>query len=115
MSRKIIIYSVIIAAVIMSLTLYCIHDALKKSYEMHECNHQLVEITRLLHNKIDRNLKESQYLVSNSEDQEKEKLEAENLGLRRQNEKLTIELLNMFNLLRGREVPANKPASKIEI
>jgi len=60
-------------------------------------------------------LKEIEYIFSNSEDREKLELSAENFELMRQNEKLVRELLNIFNLLRGREMPIYKPLGKVKI
>ena len=87
----------------------------RKTDEIHQCSHQLMDASVSIHKKTERNLKETQHAISNSEDREKFELIAENLELMWQNEKLIRELLNMFNLLRGREMPLSRPSGKTNI
>ena len=114
-SGKKLLYAVIFMAMFMSLTLYYMLDTMQKIYEIHQCSHQLVDASVSINKKTERNLKETQHAVSNSEDREKFELIAENLELMWQNEKLIRELLNMFNLLRGREMPLSRPSGKTNI
>lgn len=115
MNKNKLFYGVIFVAMAISLNLYYIWDTQRKFYEMHECGHQLADASLSIHKKTERNLNEIKYIISNSEDREKFELIKENLELMWQNEKLIKELLNMFNLLRGREMPLSEPSGKASI
>lgn len=114
MNGKKIIYAVIFLATIVSLVYY-IRDTDRKFFEMNKCAHSLVEVALSVKAQVERKMKEIEYIISNSEDQEKMKLIAENLELKWQNEKLIRELLAMFSLLRGQEVPSSRPLGEINM
>ena len=114
-NKKIIIYSFIFLVITSLLNLYFIGDSQRKFYDMHKCSHQLVQISESMREKIDRNFKEIQNRVANSEKLENLELEMENLELKRQNEKLILGLFNMFNILKGREMPLSKPQGKVRV
>lgn len=115
MSEKKLSYLGIFVSIAISLNLYYIWDAERKVFEMNQCNYDLVEVALSAKAQSERNLKEIQYAISNSEDGEKLELIGKNLELQWQNEKLVRELLNMFTLLRGMEMPLNNPPGKTSI
>ena len=115
MKEKRLFYLGIFVAIIIALNLFGIWDSQRKFYHMHECGHQLVNINESMQKKMDRNLKEIQDRVANSEKLENLELEMENLELRRQNEKLILGLFNMFNILKGREMPLSKSQNRVKI
>ena len=112
---KKLLYAAIFMAMLMFLNLYYIWYTQRKFYEIHQCGHQLTDVSLSISRKVDRNLKEFGHLISNSEDGEKLHLIEENLELMWQNEKLVKELINMFSLLRGREMPLSRSLGKINI
>lgn len=114
MSGKKIIYPIIFLAVMMS-NLYYIWDTERRSNATHQYEYQLVEVALSVKEQVERKLKEIKYIISNSEDREKLELAAENLELKWQNEKLIRDLLIMFNLLKGREMPLNRPSGRTNI
>ena len=115
MSEKKLFYLGLFIMIGLLLNLYYIWDAEQKVFEMHQCEHVLVDVALSTKAQVNRDLKEIKHIISNSEDREKLEMIGENLKLRWQNEKLARELLNMFNLLRGREMPVYKPLGKVKI
>lgn len=115
MSRREWFLIVVFVIIAFGLNTYKIQYVSEKTDEMHQCTHQLVQDSVSIHKGTQRNLKEIQYVVSNSEDGEKLQLIEENLELKWQNEKLTRDLLNMFNLFRGRDIPLVKPLGKTNV
>ena len=115
MSRREWFIIVVFVIIAFGLNTYKIQYVSEKTDEIHQCSHQLMDASVSIHKKTERNLKETQHAISNSEDREKFELIAENLELMWQNEKLIKELLNMFNLLRGREMPLSRPSGKTNI
>lgn len=115
MSRREWFIIVVFVIIAFGLNTYKIQYVSEKTDEIHQCSHQLMDASVSIHKKTERNLKETQHAISNSEDREKFELIAENLELMWQNEKLIRELLNMFNLLRGREMPLSRPSGKTNI
>jgi len=115
MKEKRLFYLGVFAVVMIPLNLYYIWDSERQFFEMRQCEYQLVNVALSAKAQVERHLKEVGRIISNSEDREKLELIGENLGLQWQNEKLARELLNMFNLLRGREMPVYKPLGKVKI
>ncbi|KKR46915.1 MAG: hypothetical protein UT90_C0014G0004 [Parcubacteria group bacterium GW2011_GWA1_40_21] len=116
MSEKKMVACAFIFLVITSLlNLFGIWDSQRKFYAMHECGHQLVNVGESIQKKTERHFKEIQNIFVNFESLQNMELKKENLELRWQNEKFVRELLNMFNLLRGREMPIYKPLGKVKI
>ena len=115
MNEKKLIYPIIFLTVLIALNLYCIFDMLKKFYDIHECGHQTSEIVFSVNEKIGRNLKEMKYLILKEQDEEKLELTRRNYELEWQLEKMTNEFLNLFNLLRGREMPLNRSFGKTNV
>ena len=97
------------------LNLYFVIDAERKFFATNQCVYELVGLTLSTKGQVERKLNEIRYAISNSEDKEKLQLAAENLELKWQNEKLMRDLFNMFNLLKGREIPLDKPSGRTKI
>lgn len=115
MSRREWFLIVVFVIIAFGLNTYKIQYVSEKTDEMHQCSHQLAENSTSIHEMTERNLKETQHAISNSEDGKKLQLIEENLELKWQNEKLMRELLNMFNLSRGRDTPLVKPLGKTNV
>jgi len=115
MSEKRLFYLGIFVVGMILLNLYYIWDSERRFFETRQCEYQLVNVALSAKAQVERKLKEIEYIFSNSEDREKLELSAENFELMRQNEKLVRELLNIFNLLRGREMPLSEPSGKTNV
>lgn len=115
MSRREWFVIVVFVIIAFGLNTYKIQYVSEKTDEMHQCSHQLMQDSVSIRRGAERNLKETQHAISNFEDREKLQLIEENSELRWQNEKLMRELLNMFNLSRGRDTPLVKPLGKINV
>lgn len=115
MSKRERLLIVALVIITFGFNVYKIQYLSEKTDEMHQCAHQLAQDSASIHKGTERNLKEIQYAVSNSEDGEKLQLIEENSELRWQNEKLIRDMLNMFNLFRGRDIPLVKPSGKTNV
>ena len=115
MKKNRLFYLGVFVTIIIALNLYYIWDSERIFFETRQYEYQLVSAVLSTNEQVDRKLKEIEYIISNFEDREKLELIGENLELQWQNEKLVRELLNMFNLLRGREMPVYKPLGKVKI
>lgn len=102
-------------AAIIAASLYYILSVERRVFEMNQCSYELVSVALSTKAQVERMVKEIQHTTSNSQDREKLELIGENLELQWQNEKLVRELLNMFNLLRGKEMPLSEPAGKTKV
>lgn len=115
MSRREWLLIVSLVIITFGLNTYKIQYVSEKTDEMHQCSHQLMQDSVSIRKGTERDLKEMQHAISNSEDGEKLQLIEENSELKWQNEKLTRELINMFNLSRGRDTPLVKPLGKTNV
>lgn len=112
--RETILIAVFIAA-LSSVNLYVWSRTEKNIDMIHQCSHQQTSTSLEVKKEVERRLKSIEHFIINSRDVEKLELNAEIADLEWQNEKLRREFLNLYNLMRGRDIPAYTPKGRIKI